>query len=267
MRSPSATTSTWGPSGHQGRGAGASLSGTMESAGCRGRTGASGVVSGCIPHRNPLILNGLYSRQRPERAAGRQIWVSRSGSCNLRCLRGVQRAFLVAFRKPRGLAAKSCQAKNARGEALFECGRAAELDAETGRPSVSSRRSAAKSPTTSTPSPSRRHRRLTPLSGGRLGRPVRLSGRGNTEHSPRLPCATRPSWNATARRRYHAPPGRPRRRRPRIWNLAARPPPTSGVATTPVDSQRRAPAARTALRAAAFAAVRPPLAPPKLKMR
>ena len=39
------------------------------------------------------------------------------------------------------------------------------------------------------------------------------------------------------------------------------------LVTTPVDSQRRAPAASTALRAAAFAAVRPPLAPPKLKMR
>ena len=90
MRSPSATTSAWRPSGHQGRGAGASLSGTMESAGCRGGAGASGAVSGCMPHRNPLILSGLYSRERPERAVGRQIPVSRSASCNLRALRGVR---------------------------------------------------------------------------------------------------------------------------------------------------------------------------------
>ena len=39
------------------------------------------------------------------------------------------------------------------------------------------------------------------------------------------------------------------------------------AATALTGSQRRAPAARTALRAAALAAVRPPLAPPKLKMR
>ena len=54
-----------GPSGHQGRGAGGSLSGTMASAGCSGGAGTSGVASGCMSHRNPLISSGLYSRQRP----------------------------------------------------------------------------------------------------------------------------------------------------------------------------------------------------------
>ena len=87
MRSPSATTSAWGPAGHQGRGAGGSLSGAMAPAGCSGGAGTSGVTSRCIPHRNPLILSGLYSRQRPERAVRRQISVSRSVSCSLRRLR------------------------------------------------------------------------------------------------------------------------------------------------------------------------------------
>ncbi len=87
MRSPSATTSAWGPSGHQGRGAGASLSGTMKSAGYSGGAGTSGVTSRCMPHRNPLILSGLYSRQRPERAAVRQIGIPRPASCSQRRLR------------------------------------------------------------------------------------------------------------------------------------------------------------------------------------
>ena len=90
MRSPSATTSARGPSGHQGRGAGGSLSGAMASAGCSGGAGMSSVASGCMPHRNPLILSGLYSHQRPERPVGRQISVSRSVSCSLRALRDVR---------------------------------------------------------------------------------------------------------------------------------------------------------------------------------
>ena len=123
MRSPSATTSAWGPSEHQGRGAGGSLSGTMASAGCSGGAGTAGVASGCMSHRNPLILSGLYSRQTPERPVGRPISVSRSVSSSLRALRPVSGH---SWGRPGNRAdwlRKAVKHKVQADEAFFECGK------------------------------------------------------------------------------------------------------------------------------------------------
>ena len=77
---------------------------------------------------------------------------------------GCSAAFLVASRKSRGPAAKSCQARSASGRGALRVGggRSDEVDVETAKPGTVPRRSAAKSPLM----PSRPHRRPTPCQAG-----------------------------------------------------------------------------------------------------